>query len=41
MYIDLKLQKVFQTDDIEIRYDCAKPYHILGMNCANGVVFGL
>ena len=24
-------QKVFQTDDMEIRYDCAKCYHILCM----------
>ena len=26
---------------MEIRYDCAKRYHILCMNCANGIFFGL
>ena len=34
-------QKAFQTDRMEIRYDCAKRYHILCMNCTNGIVFGL
>ena len=34
-------QKAFQTDDMKIRYDCAKHYQILCMNCANGIVFRL
>ena len=34
-------QKAFQTDDMEIRYDCTKCYYILCMNCANGIIFGL
>ena len=34
-------KKAFQTDDMEIRHDCAKRYHILCMNCANGIVFGV
>ena len=31
-------QKAFRTDDLEIRYACAKRYYILCMNCANGIV---
>ena len=27
-------QKAFQTDDMEIRYNCAKRYHVLYINCA-------
>ena len=27
-------QKAFQTDDMEIRYGCAKGYHNLCINCA-------
>ena len=34
-------QKAFQTDDMEKKYHCAKRYHILCMNCANGILFGL
>ena len=34
-------QKAFQTNDIEIRYDCAKRYHVLNINCAKGILFGL
>ena len=34
-------QKAFQTDDMEIRYDCVKDYHFLYMNCAKGILFGL
>ena len=34
-------QKTFQTDDMEIRYDCAKLYHTLCMNCVNGILFRL
>ena len=34
-------QKAFQTLHMEIRYDCAKRYHNLCMNCANGIHFGL
>ena len=33
--------KAFQTDDMEVRYDCAKSYHIFCMNCAYDIVFGL
>ena len=35
------LQKAFQTYVIEIKYNCAKRYHILWTNCAKGIVFGL
>ena len=34
-------QNAFQTDDMTLRYDCAKRYHILCMNCANGILFRL
>ena len=34
-------QKAFQTDDKAINYDCARCYHILCMNCANGILLGL
>ena len=34
-------QKAFQTGDIEIRYDCAKRCHILCIDCANGILYGL
>ena len=34
-------QKDFETDDMEKKYDCAKRYNILCMNCANGVLSGL
>ena len=35
-------KKAFQTNVIEIKYNCAKLYHILWTNCANlGIVFGL
>ena len=34
-------QKTFQTDDLEIRYNCAKRYHVLYVNCAKGIIFGL
>ena len=30
-------QKAFQTDDMEVRYDCAKRYHVLYIYCANGI----
>ena len=30
--------RAFQTDGMEIRYDCAKCYHILCMNCASVVL---
>ena len=33
--------KAFQTDDMKIRYDCAKGYHVLYINCAKGILFGL
>ena len=33
--------KAFQTNVIEIKYNCAKRYHILWTNCAKGIVFGL
>ena len=35
------LQKAFQTDDMEIRYNCDKRYHVLYINFAKGVIFGL
>ena len=31
-------QKAFQTDYMEIRYNCAKRYHILYINCAKGII---
>ena len=31
----------FQTDDMVMTYDCAKHYHILCMNYAKGIFFGL
>ena len=34
-------QKAFQIDDMEIRYNCAKRYHVLYVNCAKGIIFGL
>ena len=34
-------KKLFQTDDVEIRYDCTTCYHVLYMNYANGILFGL
>ena len=34
-------KKDFQTNIIEIKYNCAKRYHILWTNCAKGIVFGL
>ena len=34
-------KKAFQTNVIEIKYNCAKRYHILWTNCAKGMVFGL
>ena len=34
-------KKTFQTNVIEIKYNCAKRYHILWTNCAKGIVFGL
>ena len=34
-------KKVFQTNVIEIKYNCAKRYHILRTNCAKGIVFRL
>ena len=33
-------QKAFQTDK-EIRYDCATRYHVLYINCAEGILFGM
>ena len=33
--------KALQTDDMEIRYHCAKRYHVLYINCAKGIIFGL
>ena len=29
-------QNAFQTDDMGLRYECTKHYHILYMNCATG-----
>ena len=34
-------KKAFQTDDIEIRYNCGKRYHVLYITCAKGIIFGL
>ena len=34
-------KKAFQTNGIEIKYNCAKRYHILWTNCAKGIVLGL
>ena len=34
-------KKAFHTNGIEIKYNCAKRYHILWNNCAKGIVFGL
>ena len=34
-------QKASQIDDMEIRYNCAKRYHVLYVNCAKGIIFGL
>ena len=34
-------KKAFQTNGMEIKYNCAKRYHILWTNCAKGIVFGL
>ena len=33
------LLSYFQTDDMIIRYDCAKRYHVLYMNCPKGISF--
>ena len=38
---DLCCKKDFQTNVIEIKYNCAKCYHILWTSCAKGIVFGL
>ena len=38
---DLCCKKAFQTNVIEIKYNCAKRVHILWTNCAKGIVFGL
>ena len=32
-------QNAFQTDDMEIRYNCAKRYHVLYINCAKSIIF--
>ena len=32
-------KKAFQTNGIEIKYNCAKRYHILWSNCAKGILF--
>ena len=32
---------LFQTDDIEIRYDCGERFHVLLKKCARGIHFGL
>ena len=32
-------QKAFQTDNMEIRYNCAKCYYFLYINCAKGIIF--
>ena len=32
-------KKAFQTNGIEIKYNCAKRYHILWTNCAKGILF--
>ena len=37
----LQKKNAFQTNVIEIKYNCAKRYHILWTNCAKGIVFGL
>ena len=34
-------KKAFQTNGIEIKYNCAKRYHILWTNCAKGIVLRL
>ena len=36
-------QQAFQTDIMEIRYNCAKRYHVLYINCAKGtgIIFEL
>ena len=34
-------KKSFQTNVIEIKYNCAKRYHIVWTDCAKGIVFGL
>ena len=34
-------KKDFQTDDMVMTYDCAKHCHILCMNYAKGIIFGL
>ena len=38
---DLCCKKAFQTNVIEIKYNCAKRYHILWTNCAKGIIFFL
>ena len=32
-------QNASQTDDMEIRYNCAKRYHVWYINCAKGIIF--
>ena len=32
--------KDFQTDDMGIRYNCAKRNHVLYIHCAKGIIFG-
>ena len=32
--------KDFQTDDMGIRYNCAKRNHFLYIKCAKGIIFG-
>ena len=34
-------QKAFQTNNMKIRYNCAKRYHALFINCAKGIILGL
>ena len=34
-------RKAFQTDNMEIRYNCAKRYHVLYLKCTEGIIFGL
>ena len=32
---------LFQTDDIEIRYDCGERFHVLLKKNSKGILFGL
>ena len=34
-------QKALQTDEMKIRYNCAKRYDVLYINCAKGIINGL